>query len=129
MRLKNQPNSLNSNNFLQIYREKAEFKGIEISDYDSFQGREKDIIIMVALKPIDGFVLFDTKESLLIALTRAKQTLIICGNFQHVLTKVDEVSSRWTAIIADAKIRNRFFDHNGTYDEYKMFSLIKNKED
>lgn len=80
---------------------------------------------MVALKPIDGFTLFGTKENLLIALTRAKQTLILCGNFQHVLTNVDEMSSKWSAIISDARIRERFFDLNGTFDVDKMFNLIR----
>lgn len=80
---------------------------------------------MVALKPTDGFTLFDTKENLLIALTRARQTLIICGNFQHVLTNVDENSSRWAAIIGNAKIRNRFFDLNGAYDDEQIGELVK----
>lgn len=111
--------------FIQICRDKPKFKSIEISDYDSFQGREKDIIIMVALKPVDGFTLFSTKESLLIALTRAKQTLILCGNFQHVLANVDENSSRWSAIIKDARDRNRFYDLNGTFDQGQMYNLIK----
>lgn len=80
---------------------------------------------MVALKPIDGFMLFGTKDNLLVALTRAKQTLILCGNFQHVQTKVDEMSSKWAAIISDARIRQRFFDLNGTYDEFEMCHLLK----
>lgn len=100
-------------------------KGIEVSGYDSFQGREKDIIIMVALKPVDGFTLFGTKENLLIALTRAKQTLILFGNFQHVLTNVDEMSSKWSTIIGDARVRGRFFDLNGTYDEGQIYNLLK----
>lgn len=85
---------------------------------------------MVALKPDDGFKLFGTKENLLIALTRAKQSFILCGNFQHVCTKVDgtnadEMSSKWTEIMTDAKIRKRFFDLNGTFDELQMYKLIK----
>ena len=96
-----------------------------MSEYDAFQGREKDIIIMVALKPADGFTLFGTKENLLIAMTRARQAHILCGNFQHVLTNVDEMSGKWSSIISDAKIRQRFFDFNGKYDEYLMFNLLK----
>lgn len=80
---------------------------------------------MVALKPVNGFTLFSTKENLLIALTRAKQSNILCGNFQHVVTNVDEMSGKWSAIISDAKIRRRFFDLNGTYDEEKIFHLLK----
>lgn len=80
---------------------------------------------MVALKPINGFTLFDTKENLLIAMTRAKQAHILCGNFQHVITNVDDMSGKWSAIISDARIRQRFFDLNGTYDEGQMFNLLK----
>lgn len=116
---------INSSFPLEFCRNKPDFKGIEVSEYDSFQGREKDIIIMTALKPVEGFTLFGTAESLLIALTRAKQAHILCGNFQHVLTNVDEMTSKWSTLISDAKIQNRFFDLNGTYDDGLIFNLLK----
>lgn len=72
---------------------------------------------MIALKPTNGFELFSTKENLGIAMTRAKESLIFCGNFQHVTTVVDSMSSIWAALLEDAKRRKRFFDLNGTFDK------------
>lgn len=95
-----------------------------MSGYDLFQGREKDIIIMIALKPVDGFALFSTKENLMIALTRAKDSLILCGNFQHVITNIDSMTNSWTSLINDAKNRKRFFDLNGTFDEVQIQRLF-----
>lgn len=101
-----------------------QFTGIEVSEYDSFQGREKDVILMIALKPIDGFQLFSTRENLLIALTRAKESLILCGNFQHVYTHIDAMTSTWNAILDDAKQKKRFFDTNGTFDEKQINYIL-----
>lgn len=106
------------------YRSNEHFNGIEVSSYDSFQGREKDIIIMVALKPVDGFALFSTKENLLIALSRARDSLIFCGNFQHVTTNIDSMTSTWTSLLDDAKARKRFYDLNGAFDETQINRLF-----
>lgn len=102
---------------MNICRENSQFDGVEVSSCLSFQGQEKDVIILVALKPVDGFAIFSTKESLMIALTRAKKSLIICGNFQNFFLNVDKMSSTWNALMSDAKGRSRFFDLNGTFDE------------
>lgn len=107
------------------YRSNEQFNGIEVSGYDSFQGREKDIIIMTALKPDDGFALFSTRENLLIALTRAKDSLILCCNFQHVITTINSMTSTWTALMHDANERKRFFDLNGVFDEVQIDRALK----
>lgn len=65
-----------------------------------------------------------TKESLSIALTRAKDCMIFCGNFQHVTTKVDSMTSVWDALLGDAKARNCFVDLNGVFDEQLIDNLI-----
>ncbi|XP_031636106.1 uncharacterized protein LOC116348997 [Contarinia nasturtii] len=108
-------------------KENQRFSGIEVSGYDSFQGQQKDIIIMVALKPTNGFELFSTKETLGIALTRAKESLIFCGNFQHVTTVVDSMTSIWTSLLSDAKTRKRFYDLNGMFDESLVKNVLKNR--
>lgn len=101
---------------LNVRRENSQFAGVEVSSGLSFQGVEKDVIILVALKPVDGFAIFNTKESLLIALTRAKQSLIICGNFQNFYMANDPMSITWKTLMSNAKFRKRFFDLNGTFD-------------
>lgn len=83
---------------------------------------------MIALKPDDGFKLFSTKENLSIALTRAKESLIFCGNFQYVCTdeytEIDHMTNTWKTLVNDAKKRNRFFDLNGMFDREKINSAI-----
>lgn len=105
-------------------RTNEQFAGVEVSDYDSLQGREKDVILMIALKPDDGFQLFSTMENLSIALTRAKGSLVFCGNFQHVCTNIDGMTSTWNSLLDDAKSRNRFFDTNGTFDEAQIKNML-----
>ncbi|XP_055312579.1 uncharacterized protein LOC129574522 isoform X2 [Sitodiplosis mosellana] len=110
-----------------------QFAGVEVSGYESFQGQEKDVILMVVLKPKDGFKLFSTNENLLIALTRAKESLIFCGNFQYVCTdlssdictETDAMTNTWKALINDAKIRKRFIDLNGTFDQQLVSNSLK----
>lgn len=129
------PNIYHSNNKIQInfnFRSNEKFASVEVSGYESFQGQEKDIILMIALKPDDGFKLFSTKENLLIALTRAKESLIVCGNFQYVCTdeitdvcnEVDSMTNTWKALLNDAKERNRFFDLNGTFDRQLVSNAL-----
>lgn len=79
---------------------------------------------MIALKPDDGFKLFSTTENLSIALTRAKESLIFCGNFQYVCTKQDSMTNTWEKLLSDAKHRNRFFDLNGIFDEQLVLSSL-----
>lgn len=97
--------------------------GIEISGFDCFQGIEKRIIIITALHPHDGFQLLNTLQNLTMALTRAVDSVIFCGNFQHVVTgfHVETInatmSSTWDKFLHDAKQRKRFFDLDGKFNE------------
>lgn len=113
---------INGIQILSIPRENPRFANIKVSGYDSFQGQEKDIIIMTALKPDDGFTLFGTNENLLIALTRAKESLILCGNFQYVSANVE-----WSNLLSDAKIKKRFFDLNGIFDATQINKIMNEK--
>ena len=114
-------------------RSDPRFAGIEVSGYESFQGQEKDVILMVALKPKDGFKLFSTKENLLIALTRAKESLIFCGNFQYICSdlsadiaaEINSMTNTWKALLDDAKTRKRFFDLNGAFDKQIVSKSLK----
>ncbi|KAF6202501.1 hypothetical protein GE061_002897 [Apolygus lucorum] len=80
--------------------------GVVVNTIDSFQGQEKDVIILSCVRTKRIGFLAD-KQRLNVALTRAKRCLLVVGNF-HAL-KNDEV---WAAMIADAKSRDRFVEAN-----------------
>ena len=52
----------------------------EVNTIDSFQGQERDVIIMSCLR--SGGIGFMSDPRLRVALTRAKHSLIICVNFK-----------------------------------------------
>lgn len=52
----------------------------EVNTIDSFQGQERDVIIMSLVRS-SGIGFLSDPQRLCVALTRAKFTLIICGNF------------------------------------------------
>lgn len=51
----------------------------ECNTIDSFQGQERDVIIMSCVRS-HGIGFLSDPQRLCVALTRAKHTLIICGN-------------------------------------------------
>lgn len=103
------------------FRDNSKFNGIEVSGYDCFQGFEKDVIIISALKPKDGFELLSTLDNLIVALTRSKQSLIFCGNFQQILQnyseEMKEMRQLWEHFINDARQQKRFFDLDGEFKQ------------
>lgn len=108
-----------------FFRTNAKFSNVEVKTFDLFQGQEKDVIIISAMKPLHGFTLFGTKENLMIALTRAKESLIVCGNFQYVCTNSTSAPSAWfSTLLGDAKLRHRFFDTNGTFEPRQICHAI-----
>ena len=71
---------------------------------DSFQGREKDIIIISCVRAQQhsngdiGFI--GSLNRMNVALTRAKESLIVCGHFPTL-----QKSEAWDDFISDAKSR------------------------
>lgn len=53
----------------------------EVNTVDGFQGQERDIIIMSCVRS-HGIGFLSDRQRLCVALTRAKHSLILCGNFQ-----------------------------------------------
>lgn len=85
------------------FSERKEFPQIDISNCDCFQGTERDIILITAIKA-DFFGLLSSSHMINVALTRARRTLIVCGNFY----KVKDLPV-WKSFLDDAKDRGRFF--------------------
>ncbi|XP_034947241.1 regulator of nonsense transcripts 1 homolog [Chelonus insularis] len=75
-------------------------KDIEVNTVDSFQGSERDIIIMSCVRSHElGFT--GNPNRLNVSITRAKHTLIMLGNFQAF-----ERNSMWSNLIRNAEQRN-----------------------
>uniref|UniRef100_A0A146LZK9 Helicase sen1 n=4 Tax=Lygus hesperus TaxID=30085 RepID=A0A146LZK9_LYGHE len=92
-------------NIMKDRRDRA-LDGVVVNTIDSFQGQEKDVIILSCVRTKRIGFLAD-RQRLNVALTRAKRCLLVVGNFKAL--KNDEV---WAAMIADAKSRDRFVEAN-----------------
>lgn len=72
---------------------------IPVNTIDSYQGQEKDIIIISNTRTVGAGFMADPKR-LNVAITRAKKCLIVCGNF--VSLKNVPV---WSSLLDDAEER------------------------
>ncbi|XP_032666246.1 helicase SEN1 [Odontomachus brunneus] len=89
----------------------------EVNTVDSFQGQERDIIIMSCVRS-HGIGFMSDKQRLCVALTRAKHSLILCGNFTTF-----EKDPMWNSLIYNAKTRGVLcdVDANATSATIKPF--------
>lgn len=64
---------------------------IDVNTVDGFQGQERDVIIMSCVRSQRiGFM--SDRQRLCVALTRAKHSLIICGNFNIFMVSIHNIS-------------------------------------
>ncbi|CAK9823558.1 Probable helicase senataxin [Anthophora retusa] len=91
---------------------------IEVNTVDGFQGQERDVIIMSCVRSQKIGFLSD-KERLCVALTRARHSLIICGNF-NVFMK----DPMWNSLLQDAKSRKVYFHVNANTKSQKIKSYV-----
>ncbi|XP_024885343.1 uncharacterized protein LOC112463276 isoform X1 [Temnothorax curvispinosus] len=89
----------------------------EVNTVDGFQGQERDVIIMSCVRS-NGIGFLSDKQRLCVALTRAKHSLILCGNFNTF--KRDQM---WKALLNDARDRGILchIDPNATPAIIKRF--------
>ncbi|XP_076681204.1 putative helicase senataxin isoform X2 [Andrena cerasifolii] len=78
----------------------------EVNTIDSFQGQERDVIILSCVRSEKIGFLSD-KQRLCVALTRAKHSLIVCGNFNTGTKFVKD--TMWRALLSDARGRQMYF--------------------
>ncbi|XP_044006980.1 uncharacterized ATP-dependent helicase C29A10.10c-like [Aphidius gifuensis] len=93
----------------------------EVNTVDSFQGQERDIIIMSCVRS-SGIGFLSDKQRLCVALTRAKHALYLCGNF-HTF----ERDYMWSTLLTDARSRGVYVDtsYKASVDEIRKH-IIKN---
>lgn len=72
---------------------------VEVGTIDSFQGRERDVIIISCVRT-DGIGFLSDPQRLNVALTRARSSLIVCGNFRSL-----EKDHTWMSLLSNARKR------------------------
>ncbi|KDR21193.1 uncharacterized protein LOC110828310 [Zootermopsis nevadensis] len=90
-------------------------QNLEVNTIDSFQGQERDVIIMSCVRTGGIGFLADTQR-LNVALTRARRSLLLCGNFTSLRN-----DNMWRALLENASQRN-FLKHVSS-------SVAKNKDE
>ncbi|CAD6342768.1 unnamed protein product [Miscanthus lutarioriparius] len=100
-----------------------ELLSVEVKTVDSFQGDEKDIIILSTVRnnKVGNIGFLDSGGRANVALTRARDCLWILGN-EKTLIKSNSV---WSKLVQDAKGRFSFFDAHADPDLDSVISGFK----
>ncbi|XP_074112485.1 putative helicase senataxin [Cotesia typhae] len=85
-------------------KDKPKQKKIEVNTVDSFQGSECDVIVMSCVRS-EGIGFVKDPHRLCVSVTRAKHSLILCGNFNTF-----RINETWENLLNDAQSRGVYFD-------------------
>ncbi|XP_076289225.1 uncharacterized protein LOC143213354 [Lasioglossum baleicum] len=98
-----------------IIRKKIKF---EVSTIDGFRGKERDVVMLSCVRSQHIGCLSD-RQRLSVALTRAKHSLIICGNIG--LFNKDPI---WNSLLSDAKSREVYFKVDAQAESWEIKPLV-----
>ncbi|XP_049957328.1 uncharacterized protein LOC126473983 [Schistocerca serialis cubense] len=96
----------------------SEMNLIDVHTIDSSQGLERDIVVISCTRT-DGVGFLTNTERLNVAVTRARYSLIICGNFTSLKT-----DNMWKSLITNAVERKCFKTVLPTMSDTDILSLI-----
>lgn len=71
-----------------FYPFRSRFRNITVSTIDSIQGKEMDVVILSCART-EGIGFMGLQQRLNVALTRAKFSLFICGNFVSLQVRIN----------------------------------------
>ncbi|KAK7873017.1 hypothetical protein R5R35_000317 [Gryllus longicercus] len=92
---------------------------VVVNTIDGFQGRECDVIIFSCVRT-RGVGFMSESQRLNVALTRARRSLIICGNFVSL-----QEDKMWSSLLGDAMQRKIVVDlPNNTINNFDVISYL-----
>lgn len=96
---------------------KLDYKGLRISSVDTFQGSERDFIVLslVRTNKEGKFGFLPDKHRINVSLTRARKGLIIVGNFQAILNSNKNGMNEENEFLIN--LCKFYKDNNAVYDE------------
>ncbi|XP_012141284.2 putative helicase senataxin isoform X1 [Megachile rotundata] len=94
----------------------------DVNTVDGFQGQERDVIIMSCVRS-ERIGFLSDRQRLCVALTRAKHSLIICGNFNVFMVQLQR-DLMWNSLLLDAKSRKVYFNVNANSGPHEIKPYI-----
>ncbi|GIY84507.1 hypothetical protein CDAR_389471, partial [Caerostris darwini] len=81
-------------------------RNVKVNTVDNYQGKEKDIIIIACINPSsEDHSFFECRRRMNVAMTRARQCLIVCGHISSLANY-----HHWEAFMEDAKNHENVFE-------------------
>uniref|UniRef100_A0A182JWY1 FHA domain-containing protein n=1 Tax=Anopheles christyi TaxID=43041 RepID=A0A182JWY1_9DIPT len=99
----------------------TKLKQVEVHSIDSVQGKEFDVVI-ISLARSNGAGFLNNPERINVAMTRARQCLVLCGNFGSLKNK-----TVWSSLLEDAEKRKVYYhleEHDAQVDGQLMVKNI-----